>query len=504
MLEQNEAQTPNEVEAIATYDHTATYDVEDDKLRIYYAYRLPEDQYQQLKTLGFQYAPKQECFFAVWTPEREDMCLAMSETIEPEGSTLASRAEAKAQRLESHADNATKKAQMHHSAANRIAERFADGQPILVGHHSERKARRDQQKMQSNMARSVKFSEMVNYYEYKAKGALAHASRKNNGVTRANRIKTLLADLRAIQRSINDAYTHKASWEAMIARKDEPDFTENVTYLSGHHGLSPRGIYSQLYQGIVTAMEVVENSIQMHSNTINRPQKYRWISHLLNRIGFETSQLGGATRFSGELTPVILQAFLREQGADSPKVSKTTDGFLAVSGCPLPAHINADLSKTLELDAEDWLDLMQGTGHTVLVKERKVNPNKKTLPPLINPTKEDAERLQALWNARQVERAKASQWAGTPVPREVESMSSEVYKRVSAGTYSKYSVKTLSECGHIVENIWQGGVYKPNFEAFCRIRVSSRNWNSYSPHSVVHIEDAAAKPLGLDWSEGGV
>lgn len=65
--------------------HTATYSPEDDKIRIYPANRLPADEYQQLKAAGFNWAPKQECFYAIWTPGREATALEFAGTFEESG-----------------------------------------------------------------------------------------------------------------------------------------------------------------------------------------------------------------------------------------------------------------------------------------------------------------------------------------------------------------------------------------------------------------------------------
>ena len=52
----------------------ATYCAEDNKLRLYPAFRLDREIFDRLKAEGFHWAPKQECFVApAWTPEREDV-----------------------------------------------------------------------------------------------------------------------------------------------------------------------------------------------------------------------------------------------------------------------------------------------------------------------------------------------------------------------------------------------------------------------------------------------
>lgn len=53
------------------------------------------------------------------------------------------------------AEKAAARSNARAATADSIAERFAGGQPILVGHHSEGKARRDQARMHANMSKSV-------------------------------------------------------------------------------------------------------------------------------------------------------------------------------------------------------------------------------------------------------------------------------------------------------------------------------------------------------------
>jgi hypothetical protein len=56
-------------------------------------------------------------------------------------------------RLQSAAQSALERADDRNRQANQISQRFAFGQPILVGHHSEGKARRDRDQMWANMDR---------------------------------------------------------------------------------------------------------------------------------------------------------------------------------------------------------------------------------------------------------------------------------------------------------------------------------------------------------------
>lgn len=63
-------------ESYADEAERATFDPDDRKIRIYTEF-VPREMYDALRAAGFQRAPKQGCFFQVWTPEREDVALAL-------------------------------------------------------------------------------------------------------------------------------------------------------------------------------------------------------------------------------------------------------------------------------------------------------------------------------------------------------------------------------------------------------------------------------------------
>ena len=62
-----------------TYDLTATYSPDDNKLRLSSATRLDRDVYDRVKAAGFAWAPKQDQFIAsMWTPARADLCIELA------------------------------------------------------------------------------------------------------------------------------------------------------------------------------------------------------------------------------------------------------------------------------------------------------------------------------------------------------------------------------------------------------------------------------------------
>ncbi|MGD9101019.1 MAG: DUF3560 domain-containing protein, partial [Anaerolineae bacterium] len=177
----------------------ATYSPEDDKLRIYSG-RVSQELFDRLKEAGYRRAYKQGCFFAVWTPGREDLALELCGQIEDEDTTLADRAEDRAGRFAGYSANAGKRAEEATQASRDAVEGIPLGQPILVGHHSERRHRRALERAQGQAIRAVKEYDRRDYWRCRAKGVLRHAAHKYSPSTVFNRIKKLKAAIRKKKR----------------------------------------------------------------------------------------------------------------------------------------------------------------------------------------------------------------------------------------------------------------------------------------------------------------
>ena len=137
-------------------DLTATYSPEDNKLRLYASTRLDAETYAQVKAAGFSWAPRQQLFVApMWTPQREDLLLKLCGEIGDEDTSLVQRAEERAERFENYSENRAKDAEQARKQVAAIAEHIPFGQPILVGHHSEKHARRDAKRIDDGMRKSI-------------------------------------------------------------------------------------------------------------------------------------------------------------------------------------------------------------------------------------------------------------------------------------------------------------------------------------------------------------
>ncbi|MFJ8793550.1 DUF3560 domain-containing protein [Streptomyces sp. NPDC102462] len=128
----------------------------------------------------------------------------------------------------------------HGRTSHRIGERFWMGQPILVGHHSEGRARRDQERMHNAMRKSIAEGERAGYWANRAQAAEAYERyRKNPGRT-LRRIEKLEAERRGVLRErdgVDDKGRTADVWrrEPSEARHQEltrrlAEYDEELTY----------------------------------------------------------------------------------------------------------------------------------------------------------------------------------------------------------------------------------------------------------------------------------
>lgn len=171
-------------------------------------------------------------------------------------------AEERAERSEDRAGRAAASSQSARDASDRIGERFWMGQPILVGHHSEGRARRDQERMHNAMRKSIAEGERAGYWASRAAAADAYERyRKNPGRT-LRRIEKLEAERRGVLRErdgVDDNGRRADVWrrEPSEARREEltrrlAEYDEELTYWADQGGGAARlqGVGSgRLHQG---------------------------------------------------------------------------------------------------------------------------------------------------------------------------------------------------------------------------------------------------------------
>ena len=192
----------------------ATYSPEDNKLRLYSG-RVDQGVYERLREAGFIRAFKQGCFVApMWTPEREDLLLGLCGDIGDENTSLSERAEDRADRFEAYSEHRREDAEHAREAVAAITDHIPLGQPILVGHHSEARARRDAERIENGMRKAVNMWDTANYWLRRAEGARHHAQYKERPDVRHRRIAGLESDLRRmIARYTPDPKTAPQVWD---------------------------------------------------------------------------------------------------------------------------------------------------------------------------------------------------------------------------------------------------------------------------------------------------
>ena len=285
---------------------TATYSPEDNKLRLYSDTRLDKELYERVRAAGFIYAPKQDLFVApMWTPSREDLLLELCDEIGDEDTSLVERQEQRADRFDGYSENRAADAERARDYVSSIADNIPLGQPILVGHHSERHARRDAAKIENGMRKAVQMWETSKYWIDRAKGAIAHAKYKERPDVRARRIKKIESEKRGTERSKAKAQAHFDLWtkegltheEALLIcsrtdagwlrlpRKegDKEDFNQQP---SAHDALT--NSFPTLYAPR-TLEEIIEVAKRAYPRTIAHCD--RWINHFDNRLAYEKAML---------------------------------------------------------------------------------------------------------------------------------------------------------------------------------------------------------------------
>jgi phospholipid N-methyltransferase len=282
---------------------SATYDPADNKLRLRAVHRLDAELYARVKAAGFSWAPRQELFVApMWTPQREDLLLELCGEIEDEDTTLVDRAESRADRFEGYKDRRAADAHAAHAHVARIADGIPMGQPILVGHHSERHARKDAQRIENGMRKAVKMWETSQYWQRRAAGALAHAKYKELPGVRARRIKKLEADKSKHERTLDKCESMRKLWMSeklthklalLLADQSHQSiaFTLEKYPRAAEIDQSerPRSVWSALDAGIINLEQA--RALLMPGIDATIAWAKRWIIHFEMRLIYENCML---------------------------------------------------------------------------------------------------------------------------------------------------------------------------------------------------------------------
>jgi predicted RNA methylase len=297
---------------------TATYSPDDNKLRLYPLSRLDTETYNRVKAAGFKWAPRQELFVApMWTPGRYDLLVELCGEVGDEDQSLAQRAEDRADRFEDYSGKRASEANSARLAVHAIADHIPFGQPILVGHHSERRARKDAERIDNGIRRAVKLWETSEYWKHRAAAALSHAQYKERPDVRHRRIKTIEADRRKQLKEIEQAETFLQGWNAEGLTHERALVLANYSQLYRCFTLAefPRqppasqyegqmGLWSALDGGVITWEQARDLARKTYPRIIARAR--RWVEHYDFRLSYERAMVeeqGGLVGTAHDIQP---------------------------------------------------------------------------------------------------------------------------------------------------------------------------------------------------------
>ncbi|MDX9972243.1 MAG: DUF3560 domain-containing protein [FCB group bacterium] len=432
-------------------NNTATYCPEDDKLRLYVG-RVPREDYERLRAQGWQPLHKQRetgggDFAAGWTPEREDTALEYAGgIIEDEDKGPAERAADRAERFAGYRDK-------REGEAMERADTYAAG-PRLLGYQSAALAERKARQLDRVADRAVNAWDKAEYWQTRTAGVIGHALHVAAPGVRMGRIKKIEAEIRKIEKDSTDA-TIKSQliWDIWnsIAGNSKLIVLRACGYALQNAEIKPAGegerytvdqcrlgmalmmvnnvhaeYGSERYKTQKTTLAQLANGTltpeaaakEWLSNHPERPADWngegRWINHLRLRLAYENQMLEaqGGRLASVEMEPGGWIGKHQVQKVNkspatgrvvSVQVWGTTRGYTKESGykqeetrpCLITLETerlppNAYRAPTPEEKAE--FDAARKAE-----KKAKAERTPKGAP-LINPTDEDAERLQAVLN----------------------------------------------------------------------------------------------------------
>jgi hypothetical protein len=542
--------TPDTAAEAERPDVFATYCPEDNKLRLYCG-RVGRLEFLALRSEGWTTLHKQReagggDFAAVWTPTRRDTALRFCDVILDEDMGPAERAADRAERFAGYREKRVDDATGH-------ADRY-DAGPAAHGYQSEKRAERAASRHDKIAGRAVDAWDKAEYWQRRTAGVIAHALHVSAPHVRMGRIKELEAEIRKCEKSREDYDTTRARWVAIQAMPDGDEKTSRALYLAGaggyiHDYLHPRpeevtnahvrekgsSLWSLLnlerdgYGKPITAAEACALWLDRHPE---QGEEGSWLTHYRNRLAYENAMIeaqggrlgSGEIEIGGTIAATSCRArlrVLRSGGLVIAKINKSPASGRVVSvGVIVPkvseytyqvANVPGTSFALFQIDVErmdpeayqpptDESRAKLAEFEAAKKAAAKARKDTATPCPIINPTDEDAERLQALWNVKN--RAEffrvngdyestRKTWAES-APK-VEHITQAVYSENSRGTYAKAETRQIYALGVIHEGSQETGAVflLRHGPALFQIRTASGRLG----RRVLVLSDKPKKPL---------
>lgn len=440
-IDDEDDEDDDEAEAPTVSDRVK-YSPEDNKLRLYVG-RVPREDYLRLIKAGFVSTPKQTCdFAATWTPSREDLAREFmsdeSDDIGDEDYSLEDRAADRAERFAGYRDK-------RRGEAGELADRYEEG-PQVFGHQNEARAARQARRADRTRTKAVSQWDKAVYWQQRTTGVIRNALYKTDARTRRGRILTLEAEQRSVAGRAGDIverwqrhYEMRLSYErAMLENEGGSAAAADMEVGGWIRGGRPSSCLEDAAAGWKQILQVFRSPVTKRITSVKVLGTYRsWRTH-------ESAKL-----------PVTIN--VERLGAD----------------CYRPPT-----------DAE----------REAFAKEQKESKAAKKAttpkaPPLINPTREEAQKLQDIWNAKAAEAYAKGGHRGDAPRSEVFEMTQAEYSARSRGSYSPGGTVDIKETTTERGRVTVFSVRKFSGSGFCY----------HTPNRVVVLTDKPQKQI--PWAE---
>jgi hypothetical protein len=203
---------------MTTHDASINYD--DGHIRLRPGYRLDSDELQAVKDAGFYWKRGEQCFHSVWHPNAEDFLATEFgiEELRDDDTDLIERAESRADWYQGFSDNAKARGESRDKTAHEMAQAIPFGQPILIGHHSEKRDRAYRARIRANSEKGWQEMKRARYWEARAKAAVAWTERRYRPDAIYRRIEKIKKQIRKHEKATSRPVWEYTEWPWLESR----------------------------------------------------------------------------------------------------------------------------------------------------------------------------------------------------------------------------------------------------------------------------------------------
>jgi len=540
-------------------NYAATYCPEDNKIRLYCG-RVERPTYDFLRKNRWKATPKQDCdFVATWSVGAENTAFAMiaaDDQIGDEDYSPQERADDRAERFSGYRDKRRAEAHGH-------ADSFEAG-PQAHGYQSQAKADRAARKHDRQRVKGLTQWDKAEYWQQRTAGVISNARYRSRPDVRRGRILTIEKDLRKVTKEIVEAMQRRAMWQKVLEadgldqmivtgenrwslNKEQTSEAGRLAYRLAanttswaEYEIEGRDGKETLYRLLtdeaepITPRQAAQAFLDRWADPADentRSQRYK--RHLEMRLIYENAMLEDVGGMAGavEMEPggwiraeVRRHRSLHVDSVDgwvqiqavnkSPATKRVTSVKIWATDTHYPAHSQWGQRKLHSVKVERMGDNAYRAPtdeerEAFKAEQKAAKAEKKASAPakpkLLNPTKEDAERLQKLWNEdarQQIEEYKKGNpyCASEHIEQEVLELTQKAYSEMSKGSYSHFETVEVQDHGRRPASRY-GEKIDPRPTAFKVRKTYGKGGFTHKANRVVFITDKPGKTLPLNWDQ---